>query len=410
MKSVKTRFLEYVKMNTQSKTDAEEFPSTRGQLEFARRLVNEMEIMGLEEVALDEYGYVTATLPATLERDLPVIGLIAHMDTSEDMRGEGVNPQIIPAYDGGDVVLNLESGLVMSARMFPELKKYKGQELITTDGTTLLGADDKAGVAAIVTAMEYLLEHPENPHGKVRVAFTPDEETGRGVDFFDVAKFGADFAYTVDGGEIGELEYETFNASQGYVTIRGRNVHPGSAKGKMLNSMLLAMEFNAMLPANERPEHTEGREGFFHLNKMQASIEETKMAYLIRDHDRGIFEKRKETFRAAGELLNKRYGEGTVEVVMKDVYYNMREMIEPVFHIVELAKQAMRKAGVEPILAPVRGGTDGARLSFMGLPCPNLFTGGLNAHGRFECLPTRSLEKAVEVVLNIITLAAQGAE
>ena len=408
MKSVKTRFLEYVKMNTQSKTDAEEFPSTRGQLEFARRLVNEMEIMGLEEVALDEYGYVTATLPATLERDLPVIGLIAHMDTSEDMRGEGVNPQIIPAYDGGDVVLNLESGLVMSARMFPELKKYKGQELITTDGTTLLGADDKAGVAAIVTAMEYLLEYPENPHGKVRVAFTPDEETGRGVDFFDVAKFGADFAYTVDGGEIGELEYETFNASQGYVTIRGRNVHPGSAKGKMLNSMLLAMEFNAMLPANERPEHTEGREGFFHLNKMQASIEETKMVYLIRDHDRGIFEKRKEIFRAAGELLNKRYGEGTVEVVMKDVYYNMREMIEPVFHIVELAKQAMRKAGVEPILAPVRGGTDGARLSFMGLPCPNLFTGGLNFHGRYECLPTRSLEKAVEVLLNLITLSAQG--
>ena len=408
MKSVKARFLEYVKINTQSKTDAEEFPSTRGQLEFARLLVDEMKAIGLEEVTLDEHGYVMAALPATFERDLPVIGLIAHMDTSEDMRGEGVNPQIIPAYDGGDVVLNQESGLVMSARMFPELKKYKGQELITTDGSTLLGADDKAGVAAILTAMEYLLAHPEIRHGKVRVAFTPDEETGRGVDHFNVAKFGADFAYTVDGGEIGELEYETFNASQGYVTVIGRNVHPGSAKGKMLNSMLVAMEFNALLPANERPEHTEGREGFFHLNKMQASIEETKMVYLIRDHDRGIFDQRKAILDAAGELLNKRYGEGTVEVVMKDVYYNMREMIEPVFHIVELAKQAMRKAGVEPILIPVRGGTDGARLSFMGLPCPNLFTGGLNFHGRYECLPTRSLEKAVEVVLNIITLAAQG--
>jgi len=288
------------------------------------------------------------------------------------------------------------------------LLKYKGQELITTDGSTLLGADDKAGVAAILTAMEYLIEHPEIEHGKIRVGFTPDEETGRGVDHFDVKRFGAEFAYTVDGGEIGELEYETFNASQGYVTIKGRNVHPGSAKDKLLNSMQVAMEFNAMLPPQERPEYTEGREGYFHLLKMQASVELTKMVYLIRDHDRALFEKRKEIFHAAADLLNKRYGAGTVEVDPRDVYYNMREKIEPVFHIVELAGKAMRKAGIEPIIAPVRGGTDGSRLSYMGLPCPNLFTGGMNAHGRFECVPTQSLEKAVEVALNIITLAAQG--
>ena len=408
MKSVKRRFLEYVKINSQSMTDADTFPSTERQWNIAHLLVEEMKEMGLEDVSLDDHCYIMATLPSNSSIEIPVIGLIAHMDTSEDMSGEGVNPQIIPEYDGGDIVLNEELNLVMTTEMFPELKKYRGQEIITTDGTTLLGADDKAGVAAILTAVEYLIEHPEIEHGKIRVGITPDEETGRGVDHFDVKKFGADFAYTVDGGEIGELEYETFNASQGYVTVRGRNVHPGSAKGKLLNSMQVAMEFNAMLPAQERPEFTEGREGYFHLFKMQASIEETKMVYLIRDHDRALFEKRKEIFRGAGELLNKRYGAGTVEVNPKDIYYNMREKIEPVYHIVELAAKAMRQAGIEPIIAPVRGGTDGARLSFMGLPCPNLFTGGMNYHGRYECLPTRSLEKAVEVVLNIITLAAQG--
>lgn len=407
MRTVKERFLQYVKVNTRSAMEAESSPSTAVQFDLARQLAEELKALGLQEVSLDEHCYLMATLPANSDKKIPVIGFIAHLDTSPDANGEGVNPQIIAHYDGGDILLNKEMGLVMTAAMFPELQKYKGQELITTDGNTLLGADDKAGVAAIMTAMEYLIVHPEIRHGKIRVGFTPDEEVGKGADHFDVEKFGAEFAYTVDGGEIGELEYETFNASQGYVTVKGRNVHPGSAKNKMLNSTLVAMEFNAMLPVNERPEFTEGREGFIHLMGIEGTVESTRMMYLIRDHDRKVFEHRKSVFLAAGDFLNQRYGEGTVEVKATDIYYNMREKIEPVFHIVELAMQAMRSLEIEPILTPVRGGTDGSRLSYMGLPCPNLFTGGLYPHGRYECVPTQSLEKAAEVIVKIVTLLAE---
>jgi tripeptide aminopeptidase len=406
MATVKERFLKYVKLNTQSILENETCPSSPGQFDFARQLVEEMKSMGLTEITIDENCYVMATLPATTQKTVPVIGFIAHIDTAPDMSGDGVNPQIIPAYDGGEIVLNRATGLTMSPEMFPELEKYTGQELITTDGTTLLGVDDKAGIAAILTAMEYFIAHPEIEHGKIRIAFTPDEEVGRGANHFDVAKFGAEYAYTVDGGEIGELEYETFNATWGYVTVNGRDVHPGSAKNKMVNSIMVAMEFNSMLPPFERPEFTEGREGFYHLMRMTAGVEQTKMTYIIRDHSRAIFEKRKALFLAAGDFLNQRYGAGTVEATTKDIYYNMREKIEPVYHIVETASDAMKSLGIEPIIVPVRGGTDGSRLSFMGLPCPNLFTGGLYAHGRYECVPTRSLEKATEVVKKIAMLVA----
>lgn len=407
MTTVKERFLKYVRFNTQSVLEEENCPSSPGQFVFARQLVEEMKSMGLTEVTIDENCYVMATLPATTQKPVPVIGFIAHVDTAPDMSGEGVNPQVLPAFDGGDIVLDQAAGLKMTPEMFPELQKYVGQELITTDGSTLLGVDDKAGVAAILTAMEYFIAHPEIEHGKIRIAFTPDEEVGRGADHFDVKKFGAEYAYTVDGGEIGELEYETFNATWGYVTVHGRDVHPGSAKNKMVNSIMVAMEFNSMLPANERPEYTEGREGFYHLMRMPVvGVEMTKMVYILRDHSREIFEKRKALFLAAADFLNQRYGAGTVEAETKDIYYNMREKIEPVYHIVETASEAMRSLGIEPIIVPVRGGTDGSRLSFMGLPCPNLFTGGLYAHGRYECVPTRSLEMATEVVKKIATLVA----
>ncbi|MCX6055959.1 MAG: peptidase T [Chloroflexi bacterium] len=406
MSNVKERFLKYVKINSRSDMDAEGCPSTAGQFEFARQLVEEMEGLGLEEVSLDQNGYIMATLPANTSKKAPVIGFIAHMDTSPDMSGEGVNPQIIPYYDGGPIILNKDLNLIMTVEGFPELTKYIGQELITTDGKTLLGADDKAGIAAILTGMEYLLQHPEIKHGKIRVGFTPDEEIGRGADHFDVKKFGADYAYTVDGGEIGELEYETFNAAKGIVTIRGKNVHPGVAKNKMVNSILIGIEFNQLLPVNERPEFTSGVEGFFHLMGMEATVEDTRMVYILRDHDRKIFEHRKMLFSSAGDFLNQKYGAGTVEVDLKDSYYNMREKIEPVFHIVELAGEAMKSLGIIPAIVPVRGGTDGSRLSYMGLPCPNIFTGGLFAHGRYECLPTRSLEKAVEVVVKIAEMVS----
>ncbi|KAF0111191.1 MAG: tripeptide aminopeptidase [Chloroflexi bacterium] len=407
MTSVKERFLKYVKIDTKSNTEATGCPSTPGQFVFARQLVEEMRTLGLEDINLDENGYIMATLPANTSKKIPVIGFIAHMDTSPEMNGEGVNPQIIPSYDGGEIVLNKELNLKMTPDIFPELKKYTGQELITTDGNTLLGADDKAGVAAILTAVEYLIKHPEIQHGKIRVGFTPDEEISRGADLFDVAKFGAEYAYTVDGGEVGELEYETFNAAQGVVIVNGKNVHPGVAKNKMLNSIQVSMEFNAMLPVSERPEFTEGVEGFFHIMHMEASVELTKMIYIIRDHNRAIFEERKVVFLSAADFLNKKYGAGTLDVRVKDTYYNMREKIEPVFHIVELASDAMKSLGITPIIVPVRGGTDGSRLSYMGLPCPNLFTGGLYAHGRYECIPTRSLEKAVDVVVKIAEMTAQ---
>lgn len=407
MASVKERFLSYVKVNTTSNLESETNPSTPEQFNLAHMLVEEMKALGLEDVSLDENCYIMATLPANTSKKIPTMGLIAHLDTSPDMSGEGVNPQIIANYGGGDIVLNKEAGIVMSLDIFPELAKYKGQELITTDGTTLLGADDKAGIAIILTAMEYLLNHPEIEHGKIKIAFTPDEEVGKGADHFDVEKFGAEFAYTLDGGEIGELEYETFSAAWGYVTINGRNVHPGSAKNKMLNSILVGMEFNEMLPVNERPEFTEGREGFFHIMEMKATVEQTKMLYIIRDHDKVNFEKRKALFVETGAYLNKKYGNTVVEATTKDTYYNMREKIEPVYWIVELAGDAMKSLEIEPNIVPVRGGTDGSRLSYMGLPCPNLFTGGLFYHGKYECIPTRSMELSTEMVVKIISMLAK---
>ncbi len=407
MTSVKERFIKYVKIETTSDPDVETCPSTPGQMVFAKALAEELKVIGLQEISLDEHAYLMATLPANIEDQVPVLGLIAHMDTSPDMSGKDVNPQVIPGYDGGNIVLNQELGVVLDIGIFPEVKKYAGQELITTDGTTLLGADDKAGVAEIVTAIEYLLAHPEIKHGKIRLGFTPDEEIGRGADLFDVKKFGADYAYTIDGGEIGELEYETFNAATAEVKIKGKNVHPGVAKNKMINSILVAMEFNAMLPVNERPEFTEGIEGFAHVHGIQGSVEETRMVYIIRDHNREIFEKRKQLFKRAGEYLNQHYGAGTVIINMKDQYCNMREKIEPVYHIVQLASDAMKSLGIEPKIVPVRGGTDGARLSFMGLPCPNIFTGGLFGHGKYECVPTRSMEKSVEVIIKVCQMVAE---
>lgn len=406
MPTVKERFLKYARINTTAGRDSTTVPSSTAQFDLARVLEQELCEIGLEEVELDQNCYLMATLPANTDKPIPVIGFVAHMDTSPDMSGENVKPQIIERYDGGEIVLNAARNVRMSPDEFPELKKYVGQELITTDGTTLLGADDKAGVAAIVSAMAYLVQHPEIKHGKIRVGFTPDEEIGRGADLFDVGKFGADYAYTVDGGEIGELEYETFNAAQATVTINGRNVHPGAAKNKMINSILLAMEFNAMLPVNERPEYTEGREGFIHLLLMDGSVETTRLVYIIRDHDRALVERRKQYMLDAAVLLNRRLGEGHVALEIKDQYYNMREKIEPVFHIVEDARQAMLALGIEPIIVPVRGGTDGSRLSYMGLPTPNLFSGGLYFHGKYEILPTRSLERAVDLIVKLIEIVA----
>ncbi len=406
MTTVKDRFLKYARIHTTSDRDSDTCPSSAVQFDLARELEVELRGIGLEDVELDENCYLMATLPANTDKPVPTIGFIAHMDTSPDMSGENVNPQIIDHYDGGEIILNVGLNVRMSPVEFPELKKYLGQELITTDGTTLLGADDKAGVAAIVSAMAYLVNHPEIKHGKIRVGFTPDEEIGRGADLFDVDKFGAEYAYTMDGGEIGELEYETFNAAQATVTIHGRNVHPGAAKNKMINSLLLAMEFNAMLPVNERPEYTEGREGFIHLFLMNGTAETTKLVYIIRDHDRALLEKRKQYMLDAAVFLNRRFGEGHVELEIKDQYYNMREMIEPVFHIVEDARQAMMSLGIEPVIVPVRGGTDGSRLSFMGLPTPNLFTGGLYYHGKYEILPVHSLERSVDVIVKLIEIVA----
>lgn len=406
MPSVKERFISYAKINTQSilERGGVVFPSSAIQFDLARKLENELHEIGLEDISLDENCYLMATLPSNTDKDIPVIGFIAHLDTSPDSNGANVNPQIIEKYDGGEIVLNKDLDIRMSPAEFPELKKYIGQELITTDGTSLLGADDKAGVAAIMSAMEHLVDHPEIKHGKVRIAFTPDEEIGHGADRFDVQKFGAEYAYTVDGGEIGELEYETFNAAQAEVTIAGRGVHPGSAKNKMINAIKVGMQLDSMLPANERPEYTEGREGFIHLLSFSGNVESVRMLYIIRDHDRKLWEKRKQALLDAAEFLNKHYGEGRIAVKMVIQYYNMREKIEPVFHIVETAKQAYSSLGIKPIMVPVRGGTDGSRLSFMGLPCPNIFTGSFNNHGKYETLPTHSLERSVEVVLKIIEL------
>lgn len=403
MDKVVERFLRYAQIDTKSDHDSETCPSTAKQLNLGNLLVKELQEIGLSDVSMDKNGYVMATLPANVNRNIKTIGFLAHMDTSPDMSGENVRPTFVD-YQGGDIVLNREKNIVLSPADFPDLHDYVGETLITTDGTTLLGADNKAGIAEIITAMEYLIAHPEVKHGDIKVAFTPDEEVGRGADLFDVKKFNASFAYTVDGGPLGELEYENFNAAGAKIRIHGRNVHPGSSKNKMINSMLIAMELNSMLPVAERPEYTEHYEGFTHLTNISGDVEETSLQYIIRDHSRELFEKKKQVLEDAVNFLNVKYGAGTIELQLKDSYYNMREKIEPVLEIIELAKKAMEEVGVTPIISPVRGGTDGARLSFMGLPCPNLFAGGHNYHGKYEYIPVKSMSKAVDVILKIIEL------
>ncbi len=410
MINIKDRFLKYVGFDTQSDTDTGLTPSTPGQMFFSEKLVEELKEMGLEEVELDDNGYVMATIPSNVDYDVPVIGFIAHVDTSPDFSGKNVNPQIVENYDGNAIVLNKEENIVLAPDEFPELKKYVGQTLITTDGTTLLGADDKAGVAEIVTATEYLLNHPEIKHGKIRIGFTPDEEIGAGSDYFDVEKFGADYAYTMDGGEIGELEYENFNAALAKVTVLGRNVHPGYAKNKMRNSIRIANQIITMLPRVETPEHTSGYEGFYHLMSFNGEVEKSELLYIIRDFKRDRFEDRKKEIKHIVSKVNKEYGEGTVSIEVKDQYYNMREKVEPVKYIVDNAQKAMEQVGVKPLVKPIRGGTDGSRLSFMGLPTPNIFAGGHNFHGRFEFVPLESMQKAVEVILKIVELAAAEKE
>ena len=399
------RFLDYVKFDTQSDELTNLTPSTPGQMVFAQYLEKELQKMGLEDITLDENGYLMATLPANTDGDIPVVGFIAHLDTSPDMSGRHVDPHIVKNYDGQDITLNEKEQIVLSPSEFPELRDYVGQDLIVTDGTTLLGADDKAGIAEIISAVAYLQEHPEIKHGKIRIAFNPDEEIGLGAHKFDVEHFGCDFAYTMDGGEIGELEYENFNAAVARITIKGRNVHPGSAKYKMINSIRVATLFTQMLPRWETPEHTEGYEGFYHLVNIEGSVESTTITYIIRDHDRARFESRK---REIEHLVNKTNNEypGCCTAEIKDQYYNMREKIEPVMHIIDIAKQAMYDAGVTPKVLPIRGGTDGAQLSFKGLPCPNIFAGGLNFHGRYEFVPVPSMEKARDVIVHIARLVA----
>lgn len=403
--TVVDRFLKYVTFATQSDEESGITPSTSGQRVFAEALVKELEAFGLEEISLDDNSYLMATLPSNMEdKEVPTIGFISHLDTSPDMSGEGVKPRIV-SYTGGDIVLNETENIVLSPCMFPEMEQYIGQDLIVTDGTTLLGADDKAGVAAIISAVAYLKEHPEIKHGKIRIGFTPDEEIGAGADHFDVEKFGCEFAYTVDGGEIGELEYENFNAAAAKVVFSGRNVHPGTAKDKMVNASLLAVEIASMLPADQRPETTEGYEGFFHLTTMIGSVEQAVLQYIVRDHSHELFEQKKQLLEQITAQLNKKYP-GMVSLEMHDQYYNMREIVEPKKYIVDLASEAMEAVGVKPQIKPIRGGTDGARLSFMGLPCPNLFTGGHNFHGRYEYIPIPSLQKSMETVVKIAELVA----
>ena len=406
MKDITERFLTYVAIDTQSKANQTQFPSTEKQKDLLRLLAEEMKAMGISDVSIDEYGYVYGSIPSNMDKKVPAIGFIAHADTVEDMPGNDIKYRIVKNYDGKDIVLNEEKGMVMHTAECPHMLNYVGQDLIVTDGTTLLGADDKAGITEILYAAEYMLEHPEFKHGDIKIAFTPDEEVGRGVDFFDVKKFGADFGYTMDGGGLGELSFENFNACSGFVTIHGTNSHPGSAKNVMVNSILVAMEFSAMLPVHERPESTEVYEGFSHLNNLNGNVEETKMIYMIRDHDRQKLEEKKARFVKAAEYLNFKYGEGTVEVVLKDSYSNMREKIEPCMELIDNAKAAMESLGITPIVKPIRGGTDGARLSYMGLPCPNLFTGGHNSHGRYEYIPVQSMEKGAQVILKIVELYA----
>ena len=397
---LKDRFLKYVAINTRSDENSDTFPSTAAEWDLLNLLVEEMKLLGLEDVTIDKYGYAMGTIPATKGKEgAPVIGFLAHVDTSPDMSGENVRPRIIESYDGEDIVLN--NTLTMKVAEFPELQKFIGHTLIHTDGTTLLGADDKAGVAEIMTAAEYLMAHPEIEHGRIRIGFTPDEEIGRGVDFFDVKAFGADFAYTMDGGYEGELEYENFNAAGAKITIQGRNVHPGYAKNKMINAIEVACELNSLIPAVERPQFTEGYEGFYHCVGFNGTVENATISYIIRDHDADLFEKKKVWMHNIVGMLNNKYGEGVLTLTLKDQYYNMRKMVEPHPQVIENALAAMREADVEPIVRPIRGGTDGARLSFMGLPCPNIFAGGMNFHGKFEYCSLNSMEKAVKVIINI---------
>jgi tripeptide aminopeptidase len=403
------RFTKYVKIDTQSNPNSDTCPSTPGQWTLAKMLVEELKAIGMEEVTVDENGYVMATLPSNTDKDVPTIGFLAHMDTATDFTGANVKPQIVESYDGGDIILNEELHIVLSPTDFPELANYKGHTLITTDGTTLLGADNKAGIAEIMTAMAYLIQHPEIKHGKVRVAFTPDEEIGRGPHKFDVAAFGAKYAYTVDGGPLGELEYESFNAAQAKITFKGKNVHPGTAKGKMINSMKMAMEFHEHLPANEAPEYTEGYEGFYHLLSFQGDVEETTLHYIIRDFDRQQFEARKAKMEEIAAKLQEKYGKERIAIEIKDQYYNMREKIEPVKEVVDIAYEAMKNLGIEPKISPIRGGTDGSQLSYMGLPTPNIFTGGENFHGRYEYISVDNMIKATNVIIEIIKLFEQKA-
>ena len=403
---LKERFLKYVAIDTQSSEESETFPSTDKQWTLLNLLVEEMKALGLTEVSIDKYGYAMGTIPASEGcGNAPVIGFLAHVDTSPDMSGENVRPRIIDNYDGSDIVLN--NALSRRVADFPELKNFVGHTLIHTDGTTLLGADDKAGVAEIMTAAEYLLAHPEIRHGKIRIGFTPDEEIGRGVDFFDVKAFGADFAYTMDGGYEGELEYENFNAASAKIAIQGRNVHPGYAKNKMINAIEVACELNSLIPATERPQYTEGYEGFYHCVGLNGTVEQATISYIIRDHDADKFEQKKVWMWSVVDLLKKKYGEQVLTLTLKDQYYNMRKMVEPHPQVIELAKKAMTEAGVAPIVRPIRGGTDGARLSFMGLPCPNIFAGGMNFHGKFEYCSLDSMQRAMQVIVNLARLWAE---
>ena len=404
--NVVDRFLQYVKFDTQSDDTTNMWPSTPGQMVFAEHLEEELRSMGLCDISLDDNGYLMATLPSNVGKQVPTIGFIAHLDTSPDLSGKHVHPKIVKQYDGGDIVLNEEKNIILSPREFPELDHYVGQELIVTDGNTLLGADDKAGIAEIITAIQYLKDHPEIPHGKIRIAFNPDEEIGQGAHKFDVERFGADWAYTMDGGEIGELEYENFNAAVAKITFRGRNVHPGYAKHKMINSIRIANTFTSMLPRWETPEHTEGYEGFYHLISIQGDVEKTDVTYIIRDHDRDRFERRKKELEHLVRKINNEFPNSTT-IEIKDQYYNMREKIEPIMYIIDLAEDAMRNVGVTPHVVPIRGGTDGAQLSFKGLPCPNIFAGGLNFHGRYEYIPVKSMEKATDVIVEICRLVAE---
>ena len=401
------RFVSYVTVDTESDPTSESTPSTAKQWDLANALVEELKSIGMEEVSIDENAYIMATLPSNSAKKLPIIGFISHFDTSPDFTGANVKPQIIENYDGNDIILDKEQNIVLSPAYFEDLLLYKGQTLITTDGNTLLGADDKAGITEIISAMEYLINHPEIEHGTIKVGFTPDEEIGRGAHKFDVKKFGADWAYTMDGSQVGELEYENFNAAGAIVTVKGKIVHPGYAKGKMINSMYIATEFINSLPQLETPEHTEGREGFFHLHNMIGAVEDTKLQYIIRDHDRSHFEARKNVINKLAEDLNTQYGQDIISIEIKDQYFNMREKIEPVMHIVDIAEKAMIEANIKPLVKPIRGGTDGSQLSYMGLPCPNIFAGGHNFHGRYEYVPVESMQKAIEVIVNIAQLVAR---